>query len=284
MTRFGIITLIGTLLWASAGSAQEYFCADPCNSRSQSSVTETPQGPVDGSNLNFTISTTPEPGSPIRLFRNGISLHRGIDFDAEGQQITFKPSQLPMPQDQIEAEYFPSRGVRQRSTGTLTTYEVSSARASDEITVEAGREALTREAKTIAETLDSHATNRDNRSLVQEEGNANNPASLHMLENRLAEIVNKRDGVSVERLLNRDLSGVEGTGDNSLLSPFYVQHRANLDPYTASSGTENGTRSSTGVRDLERAWYARDIDLDSQNIKCKAKKSHKHPVLVDIWR
>lgn len=41
---------------------------------------EVPGGPIDGSNLSFTLAHVPNPLLSLRLYRNGIMLTQGVDY------------------------------------------------------------------------------------------------------------------------------------------------------------------------------------------------------------
>ena len=50
---------------------------------------ETPTGLVNGSNLVYTITTTPIANEGVIVFLNGIAQYNGIDYTVSGTTITF---------------------------------------------------------------------------------------------------------------------------------------------------------------------------------------------------
>jgi hypothetical protein len=66
---------------------------------------ETPTGSVNGSNLIFTLVSTPSPGSSLELFRNGIRLSPSVDFTLTGNTITFVSGAQPQTGDILRASY-----------------------------------------------------------------------------------------------------------------------------------------------------------------------------------
>lgn len=50
---------------------------------------ETPGGPVNGSNVTFTLANAPSPAASLQLFQNGILAIQGTDYTLAGSTITF---------------------------------------------------------------------------------------------------------------------------------------------------------------------------------------------------
>ncbi len=67
--------------------------------------TEIPVGLVDGSNLVFTLASSPSPSSSLELFRNGIRLSIGVDFTVSSNTITFVSGAQPQTGDILRASY-----------------------------------------------------------------------------------------------------------------------------------------------------------------------------------
>ena len=95
-------------------------------------------GIVDGSNGSFSITSTPSPASSLSIYRNGVLLAAGVDYSANGSNITFIPAAAPQPGDTLLASYrlaastsgtaqlFPSAQVLCSGTGAAvngTTFE-----------------------------------------------------------------------------------------------------------------------------------------------------------------
>ena len=66
---------------------------------------ETPGGIVDGSNTSFTLANAPSPVSALSLYRNGIMLKPGSDYNLTGSSIQFLSGATPQPQDTLLASY-----------------------------------------------------------------------------------------------------------------------------------------------------------------------------------
>lgn len=92
----------------------------PCGAVSQYYDAETPGGIVDGTNLTFTLANAPS-GSSLMLFRNGLYMTAGFDYNLSGSTIAFVANAQPQPGDKIIASYRidPSSGnVVALNTGT----------------------------------------------------------------------------------------------------------------------------------------------------------------------
>lgn len=66
---------------------------------------ETPAGIVDGSNAAFTVANTPAPVASLQLFRNGLLLQSGSDYNLVGSTITFLSGAIPQVGDTLLAYY-----------------------------------------------------------------------------------------------------------------------------------------------------------------------------------
>ena len=66
---------------------------------------ETPAGIVNGTNLMFTLSQAPAPPASLSLYRNGIMLRQGLDFNLSGNSLEFVPQSAPQPTDLLTAFY-----------------------------------------------------------------------------------------------------------------------------------------------------------------------------------
>ena len=65
---------------------------------------EIPGGIVDGSNTTFTLANAPS-GSSLMLFRNGLYMLSGFDYNLNGSTVTFVPANVPQPMDTLVASY-----------------------------------------------------------------------------------------------------------------------------------------------------------------------------------
>jgi hypothetical protein len=82
---------------------------------------ETPGGVVDGSNATFTLANTPTPATSLSLYRNGLMLQAGLDYNIQADgSILFVAAAVPQPGDVLVASY---------RTGTSSSNMVSAATA-----------------------------------------------------------------------------------------------------------------------------------------------------------
>jgi hypothetical protein len=66
---------------------------------------ETPTGLINGSNLVFTLASTPAPAESLELYRNGIRLSPIVDYTLSGNTITFVSGAQPQTGDIFRAQY-----------------------------------------------------------------------------------------------------------------------------------------------------------------------------------
>ena len=66
---------------------------------------ETPAGLINGSNLVFTLTATPNPSSSLELFRNGIRLSPTVDFTLSVNTVIFFSGAQPQAGDILRASY-----------------------------------------------------------------------------------------------------------------------------------------------------------------------------------
>lgn len=82
---------------------------------------ETPGGVVDGSNATFTLANPPTPATSLSLYRNGLMLQAGLDYNIQADgSILFVAAAVPQPGDVLVASY---------RTGTSSSNVVSAATA-----------------------------------------------------------------------------------------------------------------------------------------------------------
>ncbi len=65
---------------------------------------ETPGGVVDGTNTTFTLANPPS-GTSLQLFRNGIYMKAGFDYNLTNSTVQFVAGAIPQPQDTLVASY-----------------------------------------------------------------------------------------------------------------------------------------------------------------------------------
>jgi hypothetical protein len=66
---------------------------------------ETPAGPINGSNVVFTLASAPSPASSLQLYRNGMLQKLGRDYTLAGNAITFTTVSAPVVEDVLLASY-----------------------------------------------------------------------------------------------------------------------------------------------------------------------------------
>jgi hypothetical protein len=77
----------------------------PCGGPASSFVdAEMPAGLVDGANDTFTL-TNPPSGASLLLFRNGMYMKAGFDYNLTGSSIQFVAGAVPQPLDTLVASY-----------------------------------------------------------------------------------------------------------------------------------------------------------------------------------
>jgi hypothetical protein len=65
----------------------------------------TPTGTVDGVNRIFLLTTAPNPGSSMQLYRNGLLQRQGADYTLAGNAVTFSVQATPQTGDILLAAY-----------------------------------------------------------------------------------------------------------------------------------------------------------------------------------
>jgi hypothetical protein len=83
---------------------------------------EKPSGSIDGVNAIFQLSTNPEQPKGAYLFRNGVLLKEGADYDISGNRISFRACCIPAPGDSLTATYRAGNSGRSAATGTLDNF------------------------------------------------------------------------------------------------------------------------------------------------------------------
>lgn len=73
---------------------------------------ESPSGTIDGTNLSFSLSQSPNPGTSLRLYKNGALLQQVSDYTLNGANITFTSTSVtPQPGDALVAYYRTTSGL-----------------------------------------------------------------------------------------------------------------------------------------------------------------------------
>jgi hypothetical protein len=91
-----VIIMVGAM---AIGNAQSHGAASE----------EVPRGTIDGINGTFTLNFQPLPFASLHVYRNGLRLHRGVDYTLGGQyylQVIFSSACcIPQPGDVLLADY-----------------------------------------------------------------------------------------------------------------------------------------------------------------------------------
>ena len=66
---------------------------------------EVPAGLVNGVNTTFTLAAAPSPGSSLTLYRNGLLMNQGTDYQLSGRTVTFFLASVPLTGDLLTAGY-----------------------------------------------------------------------------------------------------------------------------------------------------------------------------------
>ncbi len=67
---------------------------------------ERPSGAINGLNIAFTVATVPNPGTSLKLYKNGMLLMPNLDYTLTGSTITFASTAIaPIAGDSITAYY-----------------------------------------------------------------------------------------------------------------------------------------------------------------------------------
>ncbi len=187
-----------------------------CYSRDLGSVTEVPRGVVDGHNAAFQLSAIPKRGEPIRVFRNGIPLLDGVDYQLNGPTLTILTAR-PVSGDVLHVVYTPgsvsrSQSVTSSNAGTVNAGAV--ARAS-EITAAAARDALQAEARRVGEDVlvrGQQAYRSNERAYLK--GSSVSPSRMPQSLRSLMELEQQPSGRDI-RKERRGIStqGIDGLGD-----------------------------------------------------------------------
>ena len=85
---------------------QAYYRISGAGPTATFSDSEIPAGIIDGVNLTFTIATTPNPASSLKLYKNGVLLQLNGDYTLNGSTVTFVNATVaPQAGDKIVANY-----------------------------------------------------------------------------------------------------------------------------------------------------------------------------------
>jgi hypothetical protein len=111
-----VITAADGSLEVATGDAGDCVRVDgssgPCGDGGQVGVSaatfvdgETPAGPINGSNLTFTLQSAPNPAASLLLYRNGILQKGALDYTLTGSTVEFLSAAVPQSGDILLASY-----------------------------------------------------------------------------------------------------------------------------------------------------------------------------------
>jgi hypothetical protein len=66
---------------------------------------ETPVGAVNGANTAFSLASAPSPAGSLELYRNGLLMRQGADYQISGNAVTFFLASVPQSGDLLVASY-----------------------------------------------------------------------------------------------------------------------------------------------------------------------------------
>lgn len=180
-----------------------------CHGEAQSCVTEAPAGSVDGKNTRFTLSRVPEPGSAVQIYRNGVHLTLGEDYEASGNTIIFETRETPLPGDFLQAIYEPAaRGLQAaRSAARVSTFT-----GGEEISSALARKALSTELGGLSEPKVNREQTGGSSPLLSIDIDSLSASSSHATRG----VRRKGKGEPQNTEKSTTVQGVDGLGDNSL--------------------------------------------------------------------
>jgi hypothetical protein len=139
--------------------------------RGSGEIAEIPNGPVDGTNTIFQTRSLPDPRYPLEVFRNGLPLVKGSDFQNSGNVLVFSAGQTPQRDDRLQVEYVPQRG----STSSTNGHPNPSAPTQlDSLCQIAAVQALRSEAATLSARLNRQYQEKPNQPLSSSDRRAEN--------------------------------------------------------------------------------------------------------------
>lgn len=248
--------------------------AEIAGTSSKQAINEIPQGAIDGWNGCFVLRHLPYPGRPVRVYRNGVGLTSGIDFQIAGKQLTIMTPELPQVGDSIEVSYFPHTRDSTLDTRVSTTPNIGPAlqpRYTDEISIDAMKRAITDELDRITQI--SSQTYLRQSVLQSNRYHSSGP----MLPRSLQMLSAATDATAT------GLQGVEGLGDIGVPSNYLdlraKSHRDGRRQYQPNDGKPQSQHRGTKVYMNDRSsGYAiqmleRGLGADDQLLSSPQRSS-----------
>jgi uncharacterized protein YoxC len=106
-------TLSGSAITFAAGSVPQasdylraYYRTPGTGTATSFNDAELPSGTINGTNLTFTLATTPRPAASLTLYKNGMLLTQGVDYTLSGATVTFANTTVaPQVGDSLTVSY-----------------------------------------------------------------------------------------------------------------------------------------------------------------------------------
>ncbi|HZQ54205.1 MAG TPA: hypothetical protein VFB14_18530 [Bryobacteraceae bacterium] len=230
----------------------------PACGAGQGCLTEVPSGAIDGKNCRFTLSRVPNPRTSIQVYRNGVRLEPGEDYEASANTITFTNREAPVPGDSLEAVYEPAARQLQPDRSAAPV----SGTAGEEISSGLARQALSTELMRLSapepSTGQTDATSPASSADTDPISPPSRSAAVHPKKGKRKSQKSK-NGISAQ--------GVDGLGDNSLESDSTDVENSD------SASTKGGFHSALQL--LERRLNPQRSAPDSDKTPQQAVNSSK---------
>lgn len=278
----GVLSFGATIANAASGCGS-VTTASTCRPGARP-VFEVPAGVIDGRNATFNLSSSPLPGSLVRVFDNGIE-DDDHEYQVKGQSVIFMPTAVPIPGDVINVFYDTQASANDRS-------QVAPALSPDRDQI--GKQLLQQSVQQeVARALQANASTRavvtpagiispadstPQASAVSQKTRpidplprAEEPRSLAMLAEVLRSTESApTDGYRELKTKARrriSVNGVEGLGDSSVSTPFdYLTPSQNseLDELVGDSLSAGRSVAAMGRRSTYSAMRMLAERLSSQ--------------------
>lgn len=100
------ITFLGVSIPQTGDLLQAYYRMPGSGSSYSFADAEKPSGPINGSNVGFTLAHAPNPAASLRLYKNGILLLQNTDYILTGSTVVFMSTKItPQTGDLLSAYY-----------------------------------------------------------------------------------------------------------------------------------------------------------------------------------
>ena len=100
-----VITFVAASLPQTGDILSAFYRMAGTGSTTNFTDAEIPGGTINGANVNFTLASSPNPTTSLRLYRNGLLLVPNVEYTLSGSAITFTSARTPQSGDAIAAYY-----------------------------------------------------------------------------------------------------------------------------------------------------------------------------------